>query len=161
MRTVAKKDQALFTEFKTLQFEITDRKRKQDTLVARINGLANRQETQTHELAQVREEKGEILEGLRAKAGELKAMIEQLKPTKEIGSQIAAFSAHARPGRGRGMVQLPAFTGRISAPVEGARISDGFGMRYHPILHRYRMRYGMDFAAAARNPISRRGESDR
>jgi murein DD-endopeptidase MepM/ murein hydrolase activator NlpD len=155
MRTVARQDQALFAQYRGLRSEIADRKQRQDRLVANIDVLARRQESQTQELAQVRQDKGEILEGLRQKQSELRGMIEQFEADeREIGSQIAAFAARSRParGRGHGLVQLPAFTGRFMRPVEG-RISDGFGMRYHPILHQYRMHEGVDIAAPAGTPI--------
>ena len=35
---------------------------------------------------------------------------------------------------------------RLKIPVEG-RILSGFGMRRHPIMHRYRMHTGVDWAA--------------
>ncbi len=153
MRTVAHRDQALFAEFRTLRAQIADRKTKQDQLVTDINRLAQRQQTKTVELAQVREEKGELLEGLRHKQGELKAMIEQFEADEqEIAGQIAAFAARSRPAHGHGLVQLPAFTGRFMKPVQG-RIADGFGMRYHPILHRTRMHDGVDIAAPSGTPI--------
>ena len=152
MRSVARKDQALFAEYKTLRLQIADHKQRQDRLVTGIHLLALRQTAQTHELAQVRQEKGEILEGLRVKEGELEATISQFESDeREIGAEIAAYSRRSRPSGGR--AQLPAFSGRFSEPVEGARISDGFGMRYHPILHKYRMHEGVDFAAPEGTPI--------
>lgn len=38
-------------------------------------------------------------------------------------------------------------------PVSGARISSGFGMRYHPVLHSLRMHKGVDYAAGTGTPI--------
>ena len=41
----------------------------------------------------------------------------------------------------------------IRKPVPSARYSSGFGMRRHPILHRYRMHTGVDWAAPTGTPI--------
>lgn len=151
MRTVARKDQALFTEYKALRVAVADHKEKQDRLVKDIHLLALRQTAQTHELAQARQDKQEILRGLRAKQSDLEASIAQFdEDEREIGAEIASFSRRSRPSGGQA---LPVFTGNLSMPVEGARITDPFGMRYHPILHRYRMHEGVDLAAPEGTPI--------
>lgn len=38
-------------------------------------------------------------------------------------------------------------------PVRGARISSGYGMRYHPVLHSLRMHKGVDYATVTGTPI--------
>ncbi len=43
--------------------------------------------------------------------------------------------------------------GLIRTPVEGARRSSGFGMRFHPILGYSRMHQGIDFAAPSGTPV--------
>ncbi len=43
-------------------------------------------------------------------------------------------------------------------PVDGARISSGFGMRRHPILGYNKMHKGLDFAAPAGTPIMAAGD---
>ena len=43
--------------------------------------------------------------------------------------------------------------GLMRTPVEGARLSSGFGMRFHPILGFSRMHQGVDFAAATGTPV--------
>jgi len=43
--------------------------------------------------------------------------------------------------------------GLIGTPVAGARISSGFGFRFHPILGYSRMHQGTDFAAPTGSPI--------
>lgn len=43
--------------------------------------------------------------------------------------------------------------GLIRTPVEGARMSSGFGMRFHPILGYSRMHQGLDFAAPTGTPV--------
>ncbi|WP_434626663.1 M23 family metallopeptidase [Chromobacterium sp. CV08] len=47
----------------------------------------------------------------------------------------------------------PVKKGFSRQPVGGARISSGFGLRMHPILHSLRMHSGIDYAASAGTPI--------
>lgn len=43
-------------------------------------------------------------------------------------------------------------------PVDGSRISSGFGMRFHPVLNRMRNHHGVDFAAPIGTPVKATGE---
>lgn len=43
--------------------------------------------------------------------------------------------------------------GLIRTPIDGARMSSGFGMRFHPILNYSRMHQGVDFAAGTGTPV--------
>lgn len=45
----------------------------------------------------------------------------------------------------------------LRTPVDGARLSSGFGMRHHPVLGYSRMHRGVDFAAATGTPIMAAG----
>ncbi len=46
----------------------------------------------------------------------------------------------------------------MKTPIDGARISSGFGMRKHPILGYNKMHKGMDFAASLGTPIYAAGD---
>lgn len=46
----------------------------------------------------------------------------------------------------------------LRTPVDGARLSSGFGMREHPVLGYSRMHKGVDFAAATGTPIYAAGD---
>lgn len=46
----------------------------------------------------------------------------------------------------------------LSTPVDGARLSSGFGMREHPVLGYTKMHKGVDFAAATGTPIYAAGD---
>jgi murein DD-endopeptidase MepM/ murein hydrolase activator NlpD len=46
----------------------------------------------------------------------------------------------------------------MSTPIDGARISSGFGMRRHPVLGYSKMHKGMDFAAPRGTPIYAAGD---
>jgi murein DD-endopeptidase MepM/ murein hydrolase activator NlpD len=43
--------------------------------------------------------------------------------------------------------------GLMRTPVNGARLTSGFGMRFHPLLAYSRMHQGVDFGAASGSPI--------
>jgi len=44
-------------------------------------------------------------------------------------------------------------SGYLSAPVDGARVSSEFGMRFHPILRYWRLHAGIDFAVGCGTPV--------
>lgn len=46
----------------------------------------------------------------------------------------------------------------MKTPIDGARISSGYGMRHHPVLGYSRMHKGMDFAAPTGTPIYAAGD---
>ncbi len=48
--------------------------------------------------------------------------------------------------------------GLLSTPVDGARISSGYGMRHHPVLGYNKMHKGVDFAAPTGTPIYAAGD---
>ncbi len=66
-------------------------------------------------------------------------------------------AAVMRWGGGNGQFFLPdgssAKKGLMRTPVDGARLSSGFGMRLHPILGYSRLHKGIDFAASYGTPI--------
>jgi murein DD-endopeptidase MepM/ murein hydrolase activator NlpD len=64
------------------------------------------------------------------------------------GGQQAWFDAS-----GRSTVQA-----LMRTPVDGARITSKFGMRFHPILHFMKLHGGIDFAAPIGTPIYASGE---
>ena len=45
----------------------------------------------------------------------------------------------------------------MKTPVDGARISSTFGMRYHPVLGYSRMHKGVDFAVPVGTPVMAAG----
>ena len=49
-------------------------------------------------------------------------------------------------------------TALLRSPVDGARMSSGFGMRRHPILGYHKMHQGIDFAAGTGTPVMAAGD---
>lgn len=153
---VERKDRELFNRYTQLQSETAQQKRREDELVAEVAATAGEEASQTRELANVRVEKGQVLQSLRAKQGELEDDLKQFEEDeREITAQIAAYT-RSRRHYGR---ELPAFTGRFIRPVN-APITSGFGMRYHPILHIVRMHTGVDFGAPIGTPIHAAADGD-
>lgn len=149
LRRIARKDHALFARVKALQAEVADRKRRQDGLVVRVAALARRQTAQRAELADVRAQKARALVRLRQREDQLETSLKQFEAdAREISRLIAVASRRPRLGRRT----LPAFIGRFLRPV-GAPLTSGFGMRFHPILHRSRLHAGVDFGASTGTPI--------
>ncbi|MGE4313437.1 MAG: peptidoglycan DD-metalloendopeptidase family protein [Pseudobdellovibrionaceae bacterium] len=50
--------------------------------------------------------------------------------------------------------------GLLTTPIDGARVSSGFGMRRHPVLGYSKMHKGMDFAAPTGTPIYAAGDGE-
>ena len=79
---------------------------------------------------------------------------------KQAGSEVAYYRHEYEDGRisyfdkdGKG-----AKKGLLSTPIDGARMSSGFGMRRHPVLGYSKMHKGADFAAPTGTPIYAAGD---
>lgn len=104
-----------------------------------------------------RHEAEEELDGLEEEAGAMTDNIRQLSEALERRRQAErearaaearrARQAHRPPVEHRVEEVAPVFHGSFIRPVS-ARVTSGFGNRYHPILHRNRMHTGVDFGAA-------------
>lgn len=147
---IARSDRKIFEEYRELHAEVADRKRAQDQIVKQISTLADRQKAQAAQLQDVKAEKKQKVKQLVAQAGELEEAIAQFEQDEaQIRSQIAAFEARMRSAVG---VKLPPFVGGFARPCN-APITSGFGMRFHPILHRTRLHAGIDFGAPSGTPV--------
>lgn len=67
--------------------------------------------------------------------------------------QAYYFAHDSESGAYYGADGKPLKKGFNLQPVNGARISSGFGMRFHPILRALRMHQGIDYAAGTGTPI--------
>jgi murein DD-endopeptidase MepM/ murein hydrolase activator NlpD len=147
-KRIADKDRRVFDDYDRLRRDVADRKARADRLVVRVSGLVRDQRSEQHDLQGTREEKGELLGQLRNKQKGLEQVIRELdEEESSIEAEIAAYQS--RPGHANDIVP---FTGKFLRPASGP-ITSGFGRRYHPILHVWRMHTGVDFGAPRGSPI--------
>ncbi|MAQ71323.1 MAG: peptidase M23 [Alphaproteobacteria bacterium] len=79
---------------------------------------------------------------------------------KQSGEEMA-FYRHEFEGGRIGYFKADGHSakkGLLSTPVDGARMSSGFGMRHHPVLGYSKMHKGTDFAAPTGTPIYAAGD---
>jgi murein DD-endopeptidase MepM/ murein hydrolase activator NlpD len=90
------------------------------------------------------------------KAAERKRLAKLQTEQRKLQRQLAELARQARLRAARQHRTSNAGTstnGYLSRPVDGGWISSEFGMRYHPILHYWRLHAGMDFAVPCGTPV--------
>jgi len=148
---ISRRDREMFDNFTRLQKEVKAKKKRQDDLVVEVSQLRAKQSAQKRTLADTREEKAQVLNGLREKQSDLQKQMAQFDADEnDINSEIEAYARRARESGHAN--NLPKFVGRFIRPAQGP-ITSGFGMRYHPILHYTRIHKGIDFGARYGSPI--------
>lgn len=101
----------------------------------------------------VKVERGTILRSIESQRAEYESMLSQLE--RDSNSIEAMLKRMERtPGGRRRLAQ--AWRGSFSMPVHGS-ITSGFGMRFHPILKRYKKHTGVDISAPAGTTIRAAG----
>ncbi len=150
MERIAAQDRRVFTEYVAARVRVKTKKEQADMLVHRVSSLLDTQKQQQSSLKGARVKKGTYLKELQAKQGELQEMLSQFESDeRSITSEIQSYMRRRRkPHRpGQKFEPEPKYSGgRFIYPVNG-RITSGFGMRFHPILHITRMHAGCDFGA--------------
>ncbi len=147
-RRLAGEDQRMLTE-------LVATKRQEEQQQA----LLERKEQQAAEL--VVERKKEEAE-VKARTNEVRALVHKLKTDRAMAEQAAAAEQEEyaalselirrRTGSGSSYAYSGRWSGSFLKPAAG-RISSPFGMRYHPILHVWKMHNGVDIANAAGTTI--------
>lgn len=86
---------------------------------------------------------------IKARSAAEKASLDQLVVEQNKLAATLAARARARAGARRAVLgpPPPASSGLLGYPVSGP-ITSGFGPRFHPILHFYRLHTGIDFAVS-------------
>ena len=149
MAEIARSDRKIFNQYKALRAEVAVRKKAADDLVVQVTNLENRQKGEQVALQNARVEKSQKIKSLEAQAGELEEAIKQFEEDeRQLTAQIDSFMRHLSSTG----IKLPPLVGGFMRPVPGA-ITSGFGMRWHPILHVYRLHAGIDFHASTGTPV--------
>ncbi|MBC7288510.1 MAG: peptidoglycan DD-metalloendopeptidase family protein [Armatimonadetes bacterium] len=148
VRLIAQQDEGLLTRL--VQYE---RKRAQERAeLQRLEAERAREHAQvqaeTQAVAAEEQRTRQVLQSIMADRQRLEAELAALEAeSKRIEQMLAALqrSRHGLRYAGR-------WSGRLLRPVPGP-VCSGFGMRYHPILHYYRMHTGVDISAGYGTPI--------
>jgi murein DD-endopeptidase MepM/ murein hydrolase activator NlpD len=149
LKRVAQADRDLFERFRSQQNLVAAKKIRADRLVVEVTRLKIEQESRQESLNESRLDKKYLLDKLRDREDDLERVVRQLDAEEDaIRVRIAAYQR----SRSSGSAALPKFSGRFGKPVS-ARMTSGYGMRYHPILKRRRMHTGVDFGAPSGSPI--------
>jgi murein DD-endopeptidase MepM/ murein hydrolase activator NlpD len=115
---------------------------------AALNERRAEQQRWAKELAAKREEQKQeyarqkaVYDRLKRERTELEGVLAQQERDSESVRAMLQALAQTPEGHARALVS---WTGRFSRPVNG-RLTSGFGRRYHPILHVWKLHTGVDF----------------
>jgi len=144
---VAKEDRATLNRYKQAQNAVFQAKLQADLVIKQIAQNEQTLAAQENALQVARNEKASSLYDIVNQRDGLEQALRQFdRDESQIESQIV--ESEQIPGSA-----LPIhFNGTFIRPVI-APITSGFGMRFHPILHRYRMHTGIDLGARWGTPI--------
>ncbi len=118
--------------------EITEKRNVLDKEEVRLKSLKSTEELKEKEIQSERDNKKKLLEKVYLDKIALKEAEEELKKSsQEITEYIKRLEGNLNPSQNVGSLQWPTV-----GPV-----TSGFGMRWHPILHVYRMHTGIDIGA--------------
>lgn len=116
-----------------------------------------------HDVQVTREQAEEMLDELEAESQRMTARIiqlsEMLRRRQEAMRRAAAARrrAEGKPNTNEETDYSPVYRGGFQRPAAGS-VTSGFGMRYHPILHRRKLHTGVDFGAPYGAPIRAAGD---
>jgi len=110
---------------------------------AKVDRLIAQQSAEVRTIAARKAAERKRLDRLQAQQRKLEAQL------RAIARAQRARLARAHQSAGSGGPS----GGFLSRPVSGGWISSEFGMRYHPILHYWRLHAGMDFAVPCGTPV--------
>ncbi len=146
------RDNQLFRRAGEVRDQVILKKKEKEAAIEHVGKLNHALKNDLEEMQAIKKKKRDLL----AQAEKEKSILEDeydslADESKQIEKEIQAFQAKLGGGMGGAI-----FSGRLRAPVN-ARITSGFGSRYHPILHKTRMHTGVDFGASAGTTISAAG----
>lgn len=172
VRKIVESDTELIEGVQNDLKQIREDKQKLETQERSQRSLSDEYEQQKLQYASDLQSEQELLHGVRVVRESAQEQLDDLETeSAEMTDRIRALSemllrrnearrAAARHSRVKGNENAYAppavWRGGFRRPVS-ARITSGFGSRYHPILHRRRMHSGVDFGAPYGSPIRAAG----
>jgi len=146
---IVESDIELVRGIKADQRQLMQDKRRLELQEAEQKQLQTELAMQTAEYRASVERKRDLLHDLRESRQSMEEALDELEETsRQIEARIRALQ---QTPRGRARLLRP-WTGSFSSPADGP-ITSGYGMRFHPILRRYRMHTGVDISAGYGSPI--------
>lgn len=134
-----RRQNALAAEFEAQKQHLaSDLSEKQDLLA----GVQEQRHEAEQELDGLAEEAAAMTDNIR----ELSEALERRREAERAARAAQAAQNHRDHAEPKASVIAPIFHGSFIRPVS-ARITSGFGSRFHPILRRTRMHTGVDFGA--------------
>jgi len=129
-----------------LQGVLTAKQGEQKQLVAYLDRQRLLREGLIHQQA----------EELKQAAREEAKAAQELAALEQASNEVSSFlrRMEATPA-GRARAAIP-YHGGFAFPVSG-RVTSPFGMRFHPVLHRYKLHTGVDFGVGTGTPIHSAG----
>jgi len=144
------------TKLDAIRAEVAELKRQSEVVVAARTAAEQDAATAQAKVASlVTQQAGDVaaIQGKIAAEKQRLAQLEaeQAKLQAVLIARAKAAAEAARHRQGGGWVPPPS-SGFLSYAAPGG-ITSGFGMRYHPILHYYRMHTGIDFGVPCGTPV--------
>ncbi len=126
---------------------------------ARVESLIRQQAAEVRTISARKSAERRRLDALQAEQRKLQRQLAAIARAERLAAARAA--ARARASRNHrsssssssGSSSAPSSGSFLSRPVNGGWISSEFGMRFHPILHYWRLHAGMDFAVGCGTPV--------
>lgn len=139
---------------------------------ARVQSLIAQQAADVAAISARKAAEKQRLDALQAEQRRLEAQLAAIARAQKLAAARAAAAARARaaaqaraarqhhrrytpprPAPSGGGSSHSSSGSYLSRPVDGGWISSEFGMRFHPILHYWRLHAGMDFAVGCGTPV--------
>jgi murein DD-endopeptidase MepM/ murein hydrolase activator NlpD len=126
---------------------------------AKVEGLIRQQAMDVRTISARKAAERQRLDKLQAEQRKLRLQLAAIaRAERRAAARAAARARASRNHRGSSSSSGSSGSsstsgGYLSMPVNGAWISSEFGMRFHPILHYWRLHAGIDFAVACGTPV--------